>query len=84
MIFLVVHGRKLALTFYQPKSHDYLLVADYFSNFLFVTKLNNQTAVHVVSLLKAIILEHGIPLCMFTDQARQFMSAEFQEFAKCY
>ena len=31
-----------------------------------------------------IFSEHGIPDYVFTDQQRQFKSAEFQEFARCY
>ena len=69
---------------FQYKSHYYLLVANYFSNFLLVRKLSKQTTVHVMSLLKTVSSEHGIPAYVFTDQGRQFTSAEFQECAKCY
>ena len=82
MMFLVVHGRKLVLTIFQHKSHDNLLVTDQFSNFTLVRKCNNQTAAHVVSLLKTIFSEHGILVCMFTDQERQLTSVE--KIAKYY
>ena len=84
MMFLLVHGRKLTLPFFQHKSNDYFLVPDYFSNFPLVRKLSNQTASHIVGLLKTIFSEHGIPAYVFTDQERQFVSAKFQEFAGCH
>ena len=69
---------------FQHRSNDCLLVAAYFSNFPLVKKLGNQTAAHAVSLLKTIFSEHGIPAYLFTDEARQFMSAEFHEFSRFY
>ena len=75
---------KVSIDLFQHKSHDYLLVAHYFSNFPLVRKLNTQTAAHVMSLLKTIFSEHGIPTYVFTDLGGQFTSAEFQEFARCY
>ena len=75
---------KVGIDLFQHKSHDYLLVADYISNFLLFGKLNNQTAAHVMSLLKTIFLEDGIPAYMFTDKERHFTSAVVQGFTKCY
>ena len=75
---------KVGIDLVQHKSHDYLLVADFLSNVPLVRKLDNQTTAHVVSLLKTNFPDHGIPAYMFTDQGRQFMSAESQEFAIYY
>ena len=77
-------GQSLHFSFFQHTFPDYLLVEDYFSNFPLVRKLTSQTATYVESLLKIIFSEHSIPVYLFTGQERQFTSAEFQEFARCY
>ena len=82
----ISHGpwEKVKIDIFQYGSCDYLLMADYFSNFLLIRALNNQTAAHVINILKTISSEHGILACVFTEQGRHFTSAEFWEFAKCY
>ena len=75
---------KVDINLFQHRSLDYLLVTDYFNNFSLVRKCSNQTAAHVVSLLKAIFSEHAIPVCVFTEKGKQLKSAEFQEFVGCY
>ena len=57
---------------FEYRSHHYLLVADYFSKFPVVKKLTNQTAGHVISLLKTIFAEYGVPATVYTDQGTQF------------
>lgn len=75
---------KVAVDIFEYRSHHYLLVADYFSKFPVLKKLTNLTASHVISLLKTIFAKHGIPVTAFTDQGTQFMSEEFNEFARQY
>ena len=69
---------------FEHRSHHYLLVADYFSKFPVVKKLTNQTAGHVISLLKTIFSEYGVPATVYTDQGTQFVSQEFTQFALQY
>lgn len=75
---------KVAVDIFEYRSHHYLLVSDYFSKFSVLKKLVNLTASHVVSVLKTIFAEYGIPVTVFTDQGTQFMSKEFNEFARRY
>ena len=75
---------KVAVDIFDYPSHHYLLVADYFSKFPVLKKLVNLTASHVISVLKTIFAEYGIPVTMFTDQGTQFMSEECKEFARRY
>ena len=75
---------KLGIDIFEHRSHHYLLVADYFSKFPVVKKLSNQTAGHVIDVLKTIFAEYGIPAKVFTDQGTQFASREFKEFAIQY
>ena len=75
---------KLEVDIFEHCSHHNLLVADYFSRFPVVKKLTSQTASHVISLLKTIFAEYGIPATAYADQGTQFMSKEFKEFALQY
>ena len=74
----------LGVDIFEHRSHHYLLVADYFSKFPVVKKLTNQTAGHVISLLKTIFSEYGVPATVYTDQRTQFVSQEFKQFAPQY
>ena len=51
------------------------------SKFPVVKKLTNQTVGHVISLLKTIFAEYGLPATVYTDQATQFVSKQFKQFA---
>ncbi|PFX28561.1 Retrovirus-related Pol polyprotein [Stylophora pistillata] len=53
-------------------------------NIIGITKLTNQTAGQVISLLKTIFEEYGIPATVYTDQRTQFVSQEFKQFAMQY
>lgn len=75
---------KVGIDLFEYKSRDYLLVADYYSNFPLVRMLTSKRADHIISLLKIMFSEHGIPAQVFTDQGTQFTSAEFKHFAQCY
>ena len=75
---------KVGIDIFQYGSHEYLLVAGYFSNFPLIRVLNNPMATHVINILKTVFSEHDIPACVFTDQGRLLTSTEFKEFAKCY
>ena len=55
-----------------------------FSKFPVVKKLTNQTVGHVISLLNTIFAEYGVPATVYTDQATQFVSQQFKEFALQY
>ena len=74
---------KVGIDIFQHRSLDYLLVADYFSNFPLVRLLNNQRAPHMENILKMMFFNHGILAQVFTEQGRQFnhlssMSLRFQ------
>ena len=75
---------KIRVDIFGHRSHHYLLVADYFRKFPVVKKLTNQTAGHVISLLKTIFSEYGVPATVYIDQGSQFVSQEFKQFALQY
>ncbi|CAB4017439.1 transposon Tf2-1 poly [Paramuricea clavata] len=62
----------------------YIVIADYYSKFPFVKKLNNLTATTVVNVVRSIFSEQGIPEILICDNGTQFTSAQFQDLAKRY
>lgn len=82
----VPHGpfKKLGIDMFEISNAHFLLVADYFSKFPFVRKLNSMHSKTVIDLLKTLFSEHGCPEILFCDQGTAFTSREFQEFADQY
>ncbi len=60
---------------------DYLLVADYFSKVPFVRRIRGSTtSTSVISLMKQIFREQGIPRKVISDNGPQYAAADFKEF----
>ena len=74
--------QKVASDLFKWKGATYLLVVDYFSKYIEISKLDNETSHEVVIRLKSIFARHGIPLQVFSDNGPQYSSTEFSEFAK--
>jgi len=58
-----------------------LVIADYYSNFIEVARLNSVTS---RSVIKEMIARYGIPDVLVTDNGAQFASAEFAVFAETW
>jgi len=69
--------------FYWEQKH-YLLVADLFSKFPIVRKLDSVSSRAIISHLKGIFEEHGIPEQLLSDNGTQYSSDEFRKFAAAY
>lgn len=62
---------------------EYLLVADYYSKYFIVRKLGQDTtSSKVISALKQVFAEHGLPEKVFSDNGPQFSSGAFSQFAE--
>ena len=61
---------------------EYLLVADHYSKYFVVHKLEQNTSSSTVIALKQILAEHGIPLKIISDNDPQFSVANFKQFAE--
>lgn len=72
---------KLGMDLFHFRDADYLLVVDYFSKYPRITKLNDMTSKQVIAVLKSMFTRHGVPDELFSDNGRQFVSAEMQAFA---
>ena len=74
--------QKVASDLFKWRGATYLLVVDYFSKYIEISKLGNETSHEVILRLKSIFARHGIPLEVFSDNGPQYSSMEFSEFAK--
>ena len=75
---------KVGMDLFQCKGRDYLILVDYLTDFFEVSNLSNTLAITVVQAAKRQFSRHGIPLVVQTDGGPQFMSSEFQAFAKSW
>ena len=67
----------------STKGNKYALVAmDYFSKYVHVFPMSNQTTETVADCLMKLVLEQGVPERLHSDQGKQFESAVFQELCK--
>ena len=76
--------QKVASGLFKWKGDTYLLVIGYFSKFIEISKLRNETSEEVICHLKSIFARHGIPQQLFSDNGPQYSSTEFSNFSKRY
>ena len=69
---------------FQFNSQNYLILVDYYSNFIELNLLNTTTSQQVVTHLKSQFARHGIPDRLITGNGPQFSSDTFKQFAKDY
>ena len=72
---------KLGSDLFEFNGHKYLILGDYYSKFPFVRSLNSETSNAIITQLKSIFSEHGIPRELYTDNGPCYASKEFQSFA---
>ena len=63
---------------------NYLVLVDYFSKYIEVTKLKDLTSQETIEALKGHFSRHGIPAKLVTDCGAQYTSKEFETFAQSY
>jgi hypothetical protein len=69
----------------EVKGHCYVVAVDYFSRWAEMRLLDQgQSSAQVILRLKAIFAIHGIPETVVSDNAQQFSSYLFKEFAREY
>ena len=66
------------------KGDSYLFTVDYYSKFIEVDKLSDQSSNPTVDVLKSQISRHGIPVVLRSDNGPQFSSSEFDNFCRDY
>lgn len=77
--------QRVATDLFIFKNMTYLLVVDYFSCYPVVIKLGNiTTSTAVISALKSIFSQFGIPETVMSDNGPQYASQEFCDFSHSY
>ena len=69
--------------FYWDRA-TYLLIIDYYSRFIEVSRLSNESPNEVIRHTKSIFARHGIPVEVISDNGPQFTSEDFRQFSKQY
>lgn len=62
----------------------YLIIADYYSKFPFIRKLETLQASTIIRLTRVLFAEQGIPEAFICDNGSQFTSREFRNLAEIY
>ena len=62
----------------------FLLIVDYYSRFIEITRLNRLMADEVITRTKSIFARHGIPETVISDNGPQYASEAYRLFARDY
>lgn len=72
---------RVGCNLFEFNGNDYLICADYFSDFFEVDRIHGKTGKKVISKLKAQIVRQDIPDVIMTDNSPPFNSGEIMDFA---
>ena len=76
--------QKVGTDLFEWKKTTYLLIVDYYSRYIEISKLNHLTADAIVTHTKSIFARHGIPEVVYSDNGPQFQSSVYNQFASTY
>ena len=76
--------QKVATDLFEWKKSQYLLVVDYYSRFIEISKLSTASSPQVIVHLKSIFARHGIPQTVLSDNGPQYSSDQFATFSQQY
>ncbi|KAJ0169313.1 hypothetical protein K1T71_015197 [Dendrolimus kikuchii] len=71
---------KLASDTFEYKKKSYVVLVDYFSNYVEVGQLVNVTSRNIINFMKEQFSRHGIPAELVTDNGPAYSSQEFKKF----
>ena len=74
--------QRVALDFFDFKSHTYLVAVDYYSCYIELALMSSLTTSQTILHLSSIFARHGIPDELFSDNGPQFASWEFRDFVR--
>ena len=72
--------QKIGLDFFEIAGKHYLIVVDYYSNFIEIDLLTSQTSTRTITLLKKHFARYGIPRVIVSDGGPQFTCQQFNSF----
>ena len=68
---------------FNSNNHEYLIIADYYNKFPIIRKMNGLTTSNmVISTMKQVFSEHGIPNRVVCDNGPQYSSEAFKKFTQ--
>ena len=76
--------QKVGIDLFEWKKNHYLLIVDYISRFIEISKLNRLTSDEIIIYTKSIFARHGIPEVVSSDNSPQFRSDVYRKFAINY
>ena len=71
---------RVAADLFSLHSKTYIVLVDYYSDFIEVSELPDTTSSSVIQFFKEQFSRHGIPDCLMTDNGSQIVSQEFTQF----
>ena len=69
---------------FEWRKKNYLLIVDYYSRYIEISRLDRTTADEVISRTKSIFARHGIPEIVVSDNGPQFSATHYSNFAQSY
>jgi transposase InsO family protein len=75
---------KVGIDLCEFRGHSYLVMVDYYSNFIEADKITQTTSDQVIELCKSHFARHGIPNVVVSDNGPQFSSFKFHQFSTQY
>lgn len=76
--------QKVGTDLFELNGKHYVVIVDYYSRFLEIIELRNETSGDVIRALKTTFARYGVPMIVFSDNGPCYSSAEFTAFAKNY
>lgn len=73
---------RLATDLFTLKSKDYIVLVDYYSDYIEVSPITDATSSAIIKFLKVQFSRHGIPDVLVSDNGPQYISNEFAQFAR--
>jgi len=75
---------KVAADIFHLNDNNYMLIVDYYSKWPDIHKLDNMSSKNTIAYVKSTFSRCGVPDILVTDNAKQFSSQDFKDFAKEY
>ena len=72
---------RVATDLFSLKSMDYIVLVDYYSDYIEVSPLTDTTLSSIIKFLKVQFSRHGIPDVLVSNNGPQYISREFAQFA---
>ncbi|XP_046477016.2 uncharacterized protein [Neodiprion pinetum] len=75
---------KIAVDLFYLQGQPYLIMVDYYSKYVEIGLLTNESSETTIVMIKSLFVRHGIPKIVRSDNGPQFSSHKFKEFAKAW